>query len=91
MEPRVNLCMPTEESFPIPLKNIDLTRNTHTSLDVMLEKNIGDYCNVDGDHELSDTWTGHTRFAILKENPPDGSTWSGEGLTRKQTTSRTDK
>ena len=29
---------PTEESFPIPLKYIDFTRNTHTSLDVMLEK-----------------------------------------------------
>ena len=38
MEPRVKLYMPREESFPIPLKHIDVTRNTHTSLDVMLEK-----------------------------------------------------
>ena len=30
--------MPKEESFPFPLKYIDVTRNTHTSLDVMLEK-----------------------------------------------------
>ena len=27
--------------------------------------------------ELSDTWTGFTRFTILKEKPPDGHTWSG--------------
>ena len=44
----------------------------------MLDKIFDDCCNVDGDHELSDTWTGFTRFTFLKENPPDGSTWSGE-------------
>ena len=60
VEPRVKLYMPREESFPVPLKYIDVTRNTHTSLDVMLEKNIDDYWNVDGDRELSDTWTGFT-------------------------------
>ena len=91
MEPRVELYMPREESFPIPLKYIDVTRNTHTSLDVMPEKNIDDYCNVDGDRELSDTWIGFTKFTILKEKPPDGYWWSRRRLTRKQTTSRPDK
>ena len=38
VEPRVKLYVPREESFPIPLKDIDVTRTTHTSLDVMLEK-----------------------------------------------------
>ena len=56
----------------------------------MLEKSIDDHWNVDGDRELSDTWTGFTRFAILSEKPPDGYTWSGTRLTRKQTTSRPD-
>ena len=37
VEPRVKLYMPKEESFPIPLKYIDVTRTTHTSLDVLLE------------------------------------------------------
>ena len=37
VEPRVKLYMPREESFPIPLKYIDVTRTTHTSLDVLLE------------------------------------------------------
>ena len=32
-----------------------------------------------------------TRFTFLSEKPPDGYTWSGERLTRKQTTSRPDK
>ena len=37
-KPRVKLYVPTEESFPNPLEYIDVTRNTHTSLDVMMEK-----------------------------------------------------
>ena len=38
VEPRVKLYMPKEESFLVPLKYIDVTRTTHSSLDVMLEK-----------------------------------------------------
>ena len=86
-EPRVKLYMPKEESFLITLKYIDVTRTIYTSLDVLLEKNIEDCWNVDGDRELSDSWTGFTR---LNEKPPDGYTCSGERLTRKQTTSRPD-
>ena len=37
VEPRVKLYSPREESFPIPLKYIDVTRTTHTNLDVKLE------------------------------------------------------
>ena len=36
-EPRVQLHVPKEESFPIPLKYIDLPRTTNTSLDVLQE------------------------------------------------------
>ena len=90
LEPRVKLYVLREASFPIPLKYIDVTRATKTSLDVMLETNIDDYWNVDGDRDLSDTWTDFTRFTILDEKPTDGKTWSGERLTRKQTTSRPD-
>ena len=42
-EPRVKLYVPREASFPIPLKYIDATRATRTSVDIMLEKNIDDY------------------------------------------------
>ena len=66
VEPRVKLCVPKEESFLIPLKSIDVTRTTYTSLDVFLEKNIDDYWNVNGQRELSDAWTGFTRFIFIE-------------------------
>ena len=90
VEPRVELYSPREESFPIPLKYIDVTRTTHTNLDVKLEKRIDDYWNIDGSRNLSDPWTGFTQFTLLDEKPPDGYTWSGGRLTRKQLTSRPD-
>ena len=48
VEPRVKLYSPREESFPIPLKYIDVTRTTHTNLDVKQDKRIDDYWNIDG-------------------------------------------
>ena len=45
VEPRVKLHSP-RESFPIPLKYIDVTRTTHTNLDVKQEKRIDDYWNI---------------------------------------------
>ena len=44
VEPRVKLYSPREESFPIPLKYIDVTRTARTNLDVKPEKRIDDYC-----------------------------------------------
>ena len=41
-EPRVQLYVPKEETFPIPLKYIDVTRSTHSELDVLQEKRIDD-------------------------------------------------
>ena len=89
MEPRVKLYVPTEESFPFPQKYIDVARTTNTSLDVVQEKSIGDYWNVDGDRELSDTWTGFTRFTVLNEKTT-GWVYLVRVETRKQTTSRPD-
>ena len=88
--PRVKLFAPTEESFPVPVKYKDVTRTTDTTKDVMSEKHIEDYWNVHGERDLSDAWTGFTRFLLLNEKPPDRYTWSGRRLTRKQTTSRPD-
>ena len=90
VEPRVKLYMPKEESFPVPLKYIDVTRNTSTSFDVLL-KNISMITGTWMEkRELSDAWTNFTRFLLLFERPPDGKTWSGRRLTWKQTTSRPD-
>ena len=90
VEPRVKLYSPREESFPIPLKYIHVSRTTHTNLDVKQEKRIDDYWNIDGSRNFSDPWTCFTQFTLLEEKPPDGYTWSGERLTRKQLTSRPD-
>ena len=40
VDPRVKQYMPKEESFPIPLKYIDVTRTTDTTLGVMSERII---------------------------------------------------
>ena len=90
VEPRVKLYSPREESFPIPLKHIDVSRTTHTNLDVKQEKRIDDYWNIVGSRDLSDSWTGFTQFTLLEEKPPNGYMWSGWRLTRKQLTSRPD-
>ena len=90
VEPRVALHSPSEESFPIPLKYIDVTRTTHTNLDVKQKKRIDDYWNIDGSRDLFDPWTGFTQFTLLDEKAPDGYTWSRGRLTRKQLTSRPD-
>ena len=72
VEPRIKLYVPREEPFSIPLKYIDVSRTTHTNLDVKQEKRIDDYWNIDGSRGLSDPWTGSTRFILLEEKPPDG-------------------
>ena len=61
-----NFYVPREESFPIPERHIDVTRATTTTSDVMLRTD--DYWNVEGNRDLSDTWTCFTRFTILDEN-----------------------
>ena len=90
VEPRVKLYSPREDSFPIPLKYINVSRTTHTNLDVKQEKRIDDYWNIDGSRDLSDPWTGFTQFTLLEEKAPDGYMWSRGRLTRKQLTSRSD-
>ena len=90
VEPRVKLYSPREEAFLITLKYIDVSRTTHTNLDVKQEKRIDDYWNVDGSRDMSDSWTGCTQFTLLDEKPPEWFLWSGWRLTKRQATSRPD-
>ena len=83
VEPRVKLYSPREELFTIPLKYIDVSRTTHTNLDVKQEKRIDDYWNIDGSRDLSDPWTGFTQFTLLEEKPPDGYMWSRGDIHEK--------
>ena len=89
-EPRVQLHVPKEETFHVPLKYIDVTRSTHTDLDVLQEKRVDDCWNVDSNRHMSDSWRGFTKFTLLQEKPTKGYMWSGERLTKIQTTSRPD-
>ena len=89
-EPWVHLYVPKDETFPIPLRYIDVTRCTHIDLDVLQEKRIDDYWNVDASKHLSDSWKGFTKFTLLKEKPPKGYMWSGKRKTKVQTTTRPD-
>ena len=59
-------------------------RAIHTDLDVAQEKRIDDYWHVDESRSLSNSLTNFTRFT------PKGYMWSGERLTKLQTTTRTD-
>ena len=83
VEPRVKLYVPREESFPIPLRYIDVTRATSATLGVMLWRRIDDSWNIEWDRDLSDAWTGFTRFTVLDEKPPVGCTWSGEAADKE--------
>ena len=84
LEPRVHICVPKEESLPSPLKYIDVTRTTCTSLDVLQEKRINEYCNVNMDRTSLDSWTGFRKFTWLSEKPPPGCVWSGSDLRRSK-------
>ena len=83
VEPRVKLYSPREESFPIPLKYIDVSRTTHTNLDVKQEKRIDDYWNIDGSRDLFASWTGFTQFTLMEEKHPNGFLCSGEEINKK--------
>ena len=55
-----------------------------------MESDIEDYWNVDGERELSDAWTGFTRFVLLNESHMMDTHGLDVRLARKQTTSRPD-
>ena len=54
---RVELHSPREESFPIPLSHMDVSRTTKTNLDVRQERRIDDYWNIDGSRDLHEAGT----------------------------------
>ena len=61
--PRVKLYVPKEESFPVPLKYIDVTRTTHTSLEVLLEKIL----------KITGTWMENENYQMHGQTSQDSS------------------
>ena len=82
--------VPKEGTFTVPLKYIDITRSTHTDLDVMQDKRIADYWSVDTKRHVSDSWKGFTKSTRWREKPHKGKMWSGRRLTKDQTNTRPD-
>ena len=90
VEPRVKLYSPREESFPIPLQYIDVSRTTHTDLDVKQEKRT-DVIGISMGLETCQI-LGQVSHNLLywDENLLTDMCGPGERLTRKQLTSRPD-
>ena len=57
VEPRVQLYVPKEETFPIPLRYIDVARTAQSRID--------DCWNIDANRNLSESWTRFTQFTTL--------------------------
>ena len=83
VEPRVEFYSPKEESFPIPLKYIDVTRTTHTNLDVKQEKRIDDTGTLMALETCLILGQVSHNLLYSKKKLPDGYMWSREKLTRK--------
>ena len=97
--PRLSLFVPDDQNLPIPLKYVDVTRQTDTSLESPCEKVIRDYWNVatqnpaGGDpmqenRQLSEPWTGRTIFNLLRQPLPEGWEWVCGRATKIQKTNR---
>ena len=82
------LCAERRKHSFLHLKYIDVTRASYTNLDVLQEKRVDDYWNVDANRSLSGSWKGFTKFTPLKEKPPKGFVWSRERPTKIQATTR---
>ena len=59
-----------------------LATSTHTDLDVLQEKRIDHYLNVDSNRNLSHSWKGFTKFGLLKEKPSKDTSGPGRDWQR---------
>ena len=83
VEPRVQVYVPKEETFQIPMRYIDVIRSPHTTLDVLQENSLDDNWKIDVNRNLSESWTRFTQFTVLNEKLPDGIMWSGKVADNK--------
>ena len=86
----LKLYSPREESFPIPLKYIDVILLIQTWM--LCKRNASMiFGNIDGSRDLSDPWGRfHTIYSTRRKSSWRIYTWSGRRLTRKQITTRPD-
>ena len=84
VEPRVQLHVPKEESFPRPLRYIDVVWTTHTTLDMVQESRKDNSWNIDGESKPIGTVDPFhaVHGTVLNEKPPDRYMWSRERLAK---------
>ena len=87
-QPRIALFVPDPESFPIPIKYIDVLRTTWTDLDEASLRYSKDIWTDVKDKDLRVPWTGRTVFYLLRPKPPVGKMWAGGKLINAKATTR---
>ena len=68
------LNIPHVTIFSIPMKYVDVMRQTRTSIDFAAEHTLHDYWNDEGKVWVSQDWYGTNRFHILRIKLPVGYT-----------------
>ena len=63
---------PNTETFPIPLKYVDVMRETQDEYKQCLRKIVNDMWTEATGVNLSEEWIGSTRFQILRTRLPEG-------------------
>ena len=64
-----------EDTFPIPLKYIDVMRQTKTNIDSVSQHTRNDQWTEAEDVTLSEDWPGTTRLQILRPRLFEGCKW----------------
>ena len=89
LNPESNFYSPREESFPIPLKHIDVSRTTLRTW-MFCKRAASMTFGTSMDQEIC-LFLGQVSLSLLlSEKPPEEFLWSGWRLTKRQPTSRPD-
>ena len=75
---RIALYARDEKTFPVPLKYIDVTKQTKIDIESVSESTINDIWTEDKNVSLSEEWTSTTWFETLRARLPEGYNWFEE-------------
>ena len=90
-ESRLKLYELDNGSFPIPSTYVDVMRQTQTSINFVCEQRTNDTWTEAKGVNLSEEWTGTTRFQILRTRLPDRHKWVNGRPQKIQETTRLDR
>ena len=85
-EPRLKFYDSDDETFPIPLKYVDVMRQTQLCLNNVSENIINDLWTEATGVNIPEEWTGTARFLILRTRLLEGFKCSSGKLSKIQKT-----